>query len=589
MVTEARSTVGYLSYIRHVLRPHKRRLVIAVIALLGVTLVGLVSPLMLALIIDNVVGQGRYDLLFPIILVLLSLPIINGIFQAISDYTVTLLGQRLVFDIRMDLYDRVHRLSCKYMQNATTGKLMERLRGDVQQVQNLMTNQTLSLAVQLVSALLSLGLMAYLSIPITSLVIVAALLYVLNYKFFIKRIRRVQKRYRYKMDHLSSRAQERLSGSIVVKIFGHERQESRAFIRRNFVAERIYHRYRMLNLGYGLAASGIAWGCYLAVLLLGTRSAVLGTLTYGAVTALAAYMWRLLQPAIQLADLSNQIQQAKVSMDRIFELMRAEPDAIHRPGKRLPKLAGEVAFHNLCFQYEPGKPVLKHINLYVQPGQTIALVGHTGCGKSTIGNLLYRYYEPQAGHLEIDGHDISTLDTRWYRRHLALVPQDPIVFDTTIYHNIAYGRADATRPEIEQAARAAELGPLLDNLPQGLDTPLGEYGITLSVGERQRMCLARAIIADPAILILDEATSSLDTQSETAIQLAMKRLMANRTCFVIAHRLSTIVNADQIVVMDGGRVMELGTHHQLMAKTDSYYRHLFLTQSAPGPKMGVAS
>jgi ABC-type multidrug transport system fused ATPase/permease subunit len=300
-------------------------------------------------------------------------------------------------------------------------------------------------------------------------------------------------------------------------------------------------------------------------------------------------MWRLLQPAIQLAELSNQIQQAKVSMDRIFELMLAEPDAIGRPGKRLPRLSGEVAFQNVCFQYEPGKPVLKHLNLYVQPGQTVALVGHTGCGKSTIGNLLYRYYEPQAGHLEIDGHDISTLDTRWYRRHLALVPQDPIVFDTTIYHNIAYGRAEATRQEIEQAARAAELGPLLDNLPQGLDTPLGEYGITLSVGERQRMCLARAILADPAILILDEATSSLDTQSETAIQLAMKRLMTNRTCFVIAHRLSTIVNADQIVVMDAGRIMEMGTHHQLMARTDSYYRHLFLTQSSPGPKVKVAS
>jgi ABC-type multidrug transport system fused ATPase/permease subunit len=286
------------------------------------------------------------------------------------------------------------------------------------------------------------------------------------------------------------------------------------------------------------------------------------------------------------------LQQAKVSLDRIFELMQADPDAIQRHGITLPKLRGEVAFENLCFQYEPEKPVLRHINLYVEPGQTVALVGHTGCGKSTITNLLYRYYEPQAGHLEIDGHDISTLDTRWYRQHLALVPQEPIVFDTTIAHNIAYGKSGATRQQIIQAARAVELGDVLDHLPLGIDTPLGEYGIKLSVGEKQRLCLARAILADPTILILDEATSSLDTQSETLIQLAMKRVMANRTCFVVAHRLSTIVGADVIVVLDGGRVIEMGNHMQLVAKPDGHYRHLYETQMGAdggGPRLGVAS
>jgi ABC-type multidrug transport system fused ATPase/permease subunit len=324
------------------------------------------------------------------------------------------------------------------------------------------------------------------------------------------------------------------------------------------------------------------------VLLLGVRFAIMGELTYGLLTAFLAYTMRLLSPALKLADLSAQIQQAKVSLDRIFELMRAEPDSIYRTGLRMPQLRGEVAFENVCFFYERGNVVLHHVNMHVKPGMTVALVGETGCGKTTIAKLLYRYYEPQAGHLTIDGHDISTLDTRWYRHHLALVPQDPIVFDTTIAANIAYGRPSAPRDQIERAARLAELGDLIDRLDQGLDTPLGDYGEKLSVGEKQRMCIARAILADPVILILDEATSSLDSHSESLIQLALRRVMANRTSFVIAHRLSTIVNADMIVVMDHGRIIEMGNHSQLMHRKSGRYRQLYVKQMALTDKAGIA-
>ena len=558
--------------------------------MLGVTLLGLIPPLVVAGVIDVIIGQNRWGLLAPFMVALLLMPVISAVMQAVANYTVTLLAQRLVFDIRLELYEHVHRLSCRYMQNTTTGKLMERLRGDVSQVQNLMTHQTLSLAVQVICALISLGLMLFISVKLTAIVLVAVWLYVLNYKWFVRRIRAVQRRYRRKMDLLSGLAQERLAGSVIVKAFGNERQETRRFVRENFLAERVNHRFRLYGISYGVMSGFIAWGTYITVLLVGVRFAVLGELTYGAVTAATAYTMRLLQPAVALADIFNQIEQAKVSLDRIFELMNAEPDSVHKPGVRLPQLKGEVAFQNVCFQYDPGKPVLRHVNLYVEPGQTVALVGQTGCGKTTMTSLLYRYYEPQAGHLEIDGLDISKFDTRWYRGHLALVPQDPIVFDSTIAHNIAYGKHGANRQEIEQAARLAELGDLLDNLPQGIDTPLGEFGITLSVGERQRLCLARAILADPTILILDEATSSLDTHSEVLVQLAMKRVMANRTCFVIAHRLSTIVNADLIVVMDQGRVIEMGNHAQLLTKANGHYRHLYQTQISAGPRvLGAAS
>ena len=580
--------MDHVPYIAKALRPHRRRLVVATIAALGIILVDLGSPLVMAMLIDIVIIRDRYDLLPPLMIFFLCLPFVAAFSRTVSNYLMTVLSQRLVLDIRLDLYQKVQRLSCGVLQNTTTGKLMERLRGDVQQLQMLLTNQTPMLLIQLVTGLVMVGVMFFFSVRLTLLVLAAMGLYVANYKWFVRRIRVVQRRYRRKMDGLSTMAQERLTGNIEVKAFGNERRESREFIRRNFMAERVHHRYRILNLSYGITSSAIAWSTYLTVMVLGTLLAVTGSMTYGGAIAMTALTMRLLDPAIQLAELSNQIQQAKVSLDRIFELMRSEPDAIEEKGLRSTSLQGEVAFENVCFEYERGKPVLRQFNLYVRAGQTIALVGPTGCGKTTIASLLYRYHEPQAGHIEIDGHDVSVLDTRWYRRQLAMVPQEPIIFDTTIGDNIAYGCPSADRENIERAARTVELGHLLDGFPSGLDTRLGEYGATLSVGEKQRLSIARAILADPAILILDEATSSLDPHSETLIRLALRRVMANRTCFVIAHRLSTIVEADQIVVLNQGRVLEIGRHGQLMSKPKGIYRQMFLTQMGSSRKVGVA-
>ncbi len=571
----------YGAYIRSALRPHRWRLALALVTLLIVTLATLVPPLIVAAIVDRVIGEARWHLLAPLMILYLLLPWFSGVLNTIGSYAIAVVSQRLVFDIRLDLYHRVQKLSVRYMQNTTTGKLMERLRGDVAQVQTVMSNQTLSLVIQLITAIAALVIMFGLSARLTALVLAGIGLYVMNYKWFTRRIQTVQRRFRRKMDYLSARAQERLTGLILVKAFNSERTESREFVKRNFVTERVYHRFRILNVAYGLTSSAISWSCYVSVLLLGTYFVIQDELTYGGVMAVAAYTWRLLTPAVQLAELSNQLQQSKISLDRIFELMDAEPDSVRRVGgAKLPRFRGEVAFENVCFHYEPGKPILQHVNLFVPPGRTVALVGHTGCGKSTIINLLYRYYEPQAGHLTIDGQDISKLDTRAYRKHLALVPQDPIVFDTTIAENVAYGHPDASAEEIERALRMVELGELLDQLPQGVNTRLGEEGAKLSVGERQRLCIARAILADPRILILDEATSSLDPHSEALIQLALKRVMKGRTCFVVAHRLSTIVNADLIVVMDHGRIIEMGNHGQLMANPASHYRHLYTTQMA---------
>lgn len=580
--------MSHTAFIWQLIRPHRKRIALAMIALLGVTLVGVVTPLVMAAVVDKVFGQGRYELLGPIALVMLLLPFFDGVFRTISSYLVNLLGQRVELDIRYELYRRVQRLSCQFMQNTTTGSLMERLRGDVKQVQMIMTQQTLGLITQLLCALLAIGIIFVLSWKLALLIGCAICLYVLNYRWFVRRIRKVQRRWRRKMDMLSGHAQERLAAATVVKAYGNERIEAKRFARRNFLVERVYHRFRMLNVTYGTVSGIIAWATYLGVLLGGVYLVIRGEMTYGSVLAVTAYTWWLLNPAIQIAELSNQFQQVRVSLDRIFELMHAPADAIDKTGKRLPSLRGEVAFENVCFQYEPNKPVLQHVNLYVQPGQTVALVGHTGCGKSTIVSLLYRFYEPQAGHLTIDGHDITQFDTRWYRGRIAIVPQDPIVFDTTVAENIAYGKPHASDEEIVAALKAVELSDIANRHPDGIHAPIGDWGLKLSVGERQRICIARAILADPTILILDEATSSLDSQSEALIQLALKRVMAGRTCFVVAHRLSTIVNADIIVVLDQGRVLEMGTHTQLMRRKGGHYRHLFTTQTANQRKTAAA-
>ncbi len=547
--------------------------------MLGITLVDLGSPMVVAILIDKVVGQSRYDLLPALMVFFLLLPFLASFFTFLNGYVMTLFGERVIFDIRLDLYKHIQRLHCRYMHSTTTGKLMERLRGDVQQLQMLMTNQLLSLVVQVATGLLMLVVMLCLSVKLTLIVLLGMALYYVNYRIYVPQIRRIQRRYRRKIERLSGLAQERLSGTIVVKAFGRQRSETWEFAKKNFAAERVFHRFMVAGANYSNQGGLVMWGTYGLVTVLGVLFVLRGEITYGVVAACLSFAMRLLTPAAMLAELSNQLQQGKVAMDRIFELREAPPDVILQAGVKPDALRGAVEFHNVHFRYEADKPVLQGFNISVRQGSTVALVGQTGCGKSTLVNLLYRYYDVDQGNVFVDGRDIREYDVRWYRRKLAIVPQEPIILDSTIAENIAYGRETASREDILQAARMAELGEVIERLDKGIDSLLGERGVQLSVGEKQRLCIARAILADPSILILDEATSSLDTHSEAMIQLAMKRVMAKRTSFVVAHRLSTIVNADLIIVIDGGRVLESGNHAQLMQIPDGRYRKLYLTQT----------
>ncbi|RKY66565.1 MAG: ABC transporter ATP-binding protein, partial [Candidatus Latescibacterota bacterium] len=309
-------------------------------------------------------------------------------------------------------------------------------------------------------------------------------------------------------------------------------------------------------------------GCYLVLK---------GELTYGTVAAFMMYVARVLGPILQFSSIANMIEQTLVSVERIFEIYEVEEEP--RKGTKLPPIEGHVKFEDVWFEYVPGEPVLKGINLEVEPGMKVALVGHTGCGKTTLTSLLLRFYEPTRGRILVDGYDITKVDLRSLRLQIGQVLQDSVLFDgLTIRENIAYGIPDATEEQVVKAAKIAEIHDLILSKPGGYDAKIGGEGVVLSLGEKQRLCIARAVAADPAILILDEATSALDTQSEALIQRALENVMKGRTCFIIAHRLSTVVGADLIVVMDEGRIVEMGTHKELLEKEKGFYRKLYEQQ-----------
>jgi subfamily B ATP-binding cassette protein MsbA len=315
-----------------------------------------------------------------------------------------------------------------------------------------------------------------------------------------------------------------------------------------------------------------ALGCYLVV----KRE-----ITYGDVTAFMSYSFRVFQPAVNFTEIANQLERTMVSASRIFEVMDQAPEVQDRPGAvPLPPIVGHVRFEDVCFEYLPGKPVLRGINLEAPPGATVALVGHTGCGKTTLTSLLLRFYDVKSGRITVDGHDVRDVKVRSLRKQIGQVLQDSVVFNTTLRDNIRFGKPDATDAEIIEAAKIAEIHDFIVRTPEGYDTVLGERGVKLSVGEKQRLAIARAVITDPGILVLDEATASLDSNSEALIQKALQRVLQNRTSFVIAHRLSTIVNADLIVVMDAGEVLETGRHFELLSRPGSFYKHLYEQQYA---------
>ncbi len=563
--------------------PYRWRLTRLTAMTVALSLLVMTPPLFMRAFIDLVIDQGRHTLFGILGFCMIALPIIVAALSYLQVTGIALVGQRFVFDLRHAMYSHLLQLSMHFYNKHSTGKLVNRLMGDTGQVANMLSGQTIGVISDLVCAIFALTVTVTLSWRMSLLILLFAVAFVINYRINIREIHKLTRDYYRSFDLLSGGVQNRLTTTMAVKTFGAEEREQLAFneqsansmelMRGSAVAGNLFHNNVMMMQGCGRAV----------IYFLGCAMVLRGDISYGDVVAFTAYSMQLLGSAVRFSELARQLQTVRVAMERILEILREATDIAERPGCRnVNRLSGAVEFDAVGFAYEPGKPVLENFSLQVDAGESIALIGPTGCGKTTLLSLLMRFYDVTEGALRLDGIDVRDFRLRDLRRQFGIVLQEPLLFNVSLYENIRYGNNRATREEIENAAAIAEIHEFISGLPHGYETVFGTEGIQLSVGQRQRLTIARAILADPAILIMDEATSALDSESERAIQTAMQRVLRGRTSFIVAHRLSTIREASRILLLRDGRIIESGTHEKLMQLKNGGYREMYTRHISTG-------
>ncbi|HVS00817.1 MAG TPA: ABC transporter ATP-binding protein [Thermoanaerobaculia bacterium] len=550
----------------------KGRMALGLALMLVSRLAALVMPGTTKYLLDEVIGKGNRALLMPLVLAAGAATLL----QAVTSFSLSqLLGkaaQRSITEMRRRVQRHVGRLPVRYFEQTKSGALLSRVMNDAEGLRNLVGTGLVEVVGGMVTAVFALGLLFYLSARLTviALVVLSLFGFVLGYAF--KTLRPLfRERSRINAD-LAGRLTESFSGVRVVKAYGAERREALIFSKG---AHRLFRNVARTLTGFSAigAASTLLLGTVsVGMMAIGTNEVLSGRMTVGDFFAFTLYMGLLIGPVMQIVGIGSQLTEAFAGLERIREirneLREDEDEASRRP---LGRIEGRVEFRDVWFEYQPDTPVLKGISFTASPGTSTALVGPSGSGKSTLISLVAAFQQPTAGALLIDGQDLSELRLRDYRSQLGVVFQDNFLFDGTVFENIAYARPHATEEEVLRAARIAHCDAFVQKLTERYNTVVGERGVKLSGGERQRVAIARAILADPRILILDEATSSLDSESEALIQEGLAELMRGRTTFVIAHRLSTIRRADTILVLEGGEIVESGRHEELLALGGRYH------------------
>jgi subfamily B ATP-binding cassette protein MsbA len=561
-----------LPLLKELVRP-RRGLLISGLALMAVNRVcSLVLPGSTKFLVDNVIGKRQVAMLKPLVLAVLGATLI----QAVTSFTLTQLlskgAQRLIADLRRKVQEHVGRLPVAYYDANKTGALVSRIMSDVEGVRNLIGTGLVEFVGGIMMALLSLGILLWISPLLTGLALLFIATFGLGLRSAFGSIRPIfRERGKINAD-VTGRLTESLSGVRVVKGYHAEAAEARVFsLGVDRLLDNVIRSLTAISL-MSLSATTMLGLVGAAVMFVGGRQILAGQLTLGGFMSFTAYMAFLVAPMFQVVGIGTQITEALAGLDRTQEVLSEKPeDEDRRRTHGLGTIGGYVTFDRVTFAYEAGKPVLHDVTFAAEPGAVTALVGPSGSGKSTIISLIAAFHEPTEGTISVDGIDLSTVRLDAYRTQLGVVLQDTFLFDGTIRENVAFARPGATAGEVLEACRIARVDEFAERFEKQYETVVGERGVKLSGGQRQRVSIARAILASPRILILDEATSSLDSESEAAIQEGLAYLMRGRTTFVIAHRLSTIRRADQILVVEAGRIVERGTHQSLYALRGRYY------------------
>jgi ATP-binding cassette subfamily B protein len=559
------------------LRPYRLRVIVMFVALVLATAAALAPPYLAGRAIDDGIRGGDLGALDLIVVLFLVAALVNWGATYVQTYLVNWVGQRALQDLRMRIFAHLQSLSIGFYSRNKAGVLISRMTNDVQALDQLVTDGIVTL---FASSLTLVGTAAILVALDPGLALVTFTTFpVLLISSLAFRIASADayRLTREKIAFITAYLQETLSGIRVVRAFGQEERHKERFAELNDENREANMKTVYLNAAYFPSVELLSAVATAVILLYGGSQVVSGDgVTIGVLAAFVFYLNSFFDPIQQLSQLYTTYQAGMAALDKIFELLAEKPDLVEKPGAAdLPAIAGEIRFDDVSFCYslpdEQGAAfALRDVSLTVPPGQTVALVGATGAGKSTLAKLVARFYDPTSGRVLVDGHDLRDVTEKSLRSQLGIVPQEGFLFSGTIRDNIAFGRPDATDVEVREAARAVGADEFIARLPEGYDTEVGERGGHLSAGQRQLVAFARAAVADPRVLILDEATSNVDVHTEARIERGLRRLLAGRTAIVIAHRLSTIRGAGRIVVMDGGRVVESGTHDELIAAGGAY-------------------